>query len=123
MQTEIILLIVCLVCAALIIQFRKTSFVKKYWKYFLILAPGIIILVLKILLVIRQKPGTTSSQTPPLKDEITNIKEKLSEVNTVAKIEASVAKEKNETKMKELQEVQKIPDARERRKKLAQMIG
>jgi len=121
MQTEIILLSVCLICILLLIVFRKNPFVKKYWKYSLILLPGIVILVLKIILVVRQKPE--SSNQSPLKDEVLNIKEKLNEVNTIAKIEASVAKEKNEIKMKELQEVQKISDARERRKRLAQMIG
>jgi glucan phosphoethanolaminetransferase (alkaline phosphatase superfamily) len=120
MTTEVILLVLCCIVIALLIVFRNHSLVKKYWRYSLILAPAIVILVLKILVVIRSKK--TSNQ-PVIKDEITNIKDKLTEVNTVVKVEAAIAKEKNDQKMEELKEVQKITDDRERRKRLAQMIG
>jgi glucan phosphoethanolaminetransferase (alkaline phosphatase superfamily) len=123
MTTEVVLLICCCIVVVLLIVFRKTSFVKKYWRYSLILIPAIVILVLKILAVIRQKTPSSQEQPNVLKDEITNIKDKLNEVNTVVKIEAAVAKEKNDVKMTELKEVQQIKDDRERRRRLAKMLG
>lgn len=97
-------------------------FVKKYWRYSLILIPAVVILVLKIIIVIKQK-NSTVNQPNVLKDEITNIKDKLEEVNTIVKVESAIAKEKNDQKMNELKEVQKISDDKERRKRLAQMLG
>jgi hypothetical protein len=117
------MLIVCCLIIALLIVFRKTTFVKKYWQYSLILIPAIIILLLKIISVIRQPNVVVEQQKTPVQDHIAEIKGKLEEVNAVVKIEAVVAKEKNDVKLQELKEVQKIPDDRERRKKLAQMIG
>lgn len=128
MTTQLVLLSICIVLIVLLIVFRKTSFVKKYWRYALILIPAVLILVVKILATIRQKGTdsnntTTDTGTPVLKDEITNIKEKLEEVNTVVKVEAAIEKTKNEDLMQELKEVQKIPDTRERRRRLAEMVG
>jgi len=119
--TQIVLLTICLIIIVLLIVFRKTDFVKKYWKYFLILAPAIILLVFKILSVLRQK--NVQSDPNAIKDQITNIKDKLNEANTVVQIESSIAKNKNDQKMQELKEVQLIKDDKERRKKLASMIG
>jgi hypothetical protein len=113
---------------ALLIVFRKTSFVKKYWRYALILIPAILILVVKILTTIRQKPKKSFDdpdmvEEPTLKDEITTVREKLEEVNTTVKVEAAIAKTKNDSMMEELKEVQKIPNRRERIRRLAGMVG
>ncbi|MDD5649660.1 MAG: hypothetical protein PHF86_04470 [Candidatus Nanoarchaeia archaeon] len=124
MTTQVELLIVFFIIIVLFIIFRKTSFVKKYWKYAIVLVPAILMITLKILS--RQKTtekNNSEEKNANLKDEIISIKEKLEEVNTIVKVEAAVAVSKNDELMKELKEVQKIPDARERRKKLADMIG
>lgn len=123
MTFEVVLLILIAIIVCLLIIFRKNSYVKKYWRYSLILAPAIILLIFKIIVTIRQKKADDATKPEPLKDEITNIKGKLEEVNTVVKIEAAVAKEKNDVKLAELKEVQKITDDQERRKRLAAMIG
>jgi hypothetical protein len=54
---------------------------------------------------------------------VSEIKEKLQEVNTVVKIEAAVAKTENQQLMTELKDAQKIEDNRERRKRLAELMG
>jgi len=128
MTTQIVLLILCCFVMASLIVFRKTAFVKKYWRYALILAPGILVLIIKILTTIRQNSSNSSGlssndKEPTLKDEITTIKERLEEVNTTVKVEAAIAKTKNEEMIKELEEVQKIPDQRERNRRLAEMVG
>lgn len=127
MSTEIFLLILCLVAITLLIIFRKTAFVKKYWRYALILIPAVFVLIIKVLATIRSNntgsSPTVNSEQNSLKDEVHSIKEKLQEVNSVVKVEAAVAKTNNEQLMDQLKEVQKISDDRERRKRLAEMVG
>jgi len=123
MSIQVVLLLVCCLIVALFIVFRKTSFVKKYWQYSLILIPAIVILLLKIISVLRRPNIVVEQQNSPIQDHIIETKEKLQEVNTVVKIEAAISKEKNDEKLLQLKEVQKITDDRERRKKLAQMVG
>jgi glucan phosphoethanolaminetransferase (alkaline phosphatase superfamily) len=120
MTTQIVLLILCCVIAALMIVFRKTSFVKKYWRYSLILIPAIFILVL---IILKGNKGNTSTNSSTLKDSISDIKGQLNEVNTVVQIEAAIAKTNDDQKMQQLKDAQKIPDDQERRKKLAELIG
>jgi glucan phosphoethanolaminetransferase (alkaline phosphatase superfamily) len=120
MTTQVVLLGLCCVIVVLVIVFRKTSFVKKYWRYSLILIPAILILILVIL---KGNKGNTSTNSSALKDSISDIKGKLNEVNTIVQIEAAITKTNDEQKMQQLKEVQKIPDDTERRKKLAELIG
>lgn len=120
---QIILLVFCCVLIVVTIVFRNTPFVKKYWKYSLILIPTIFMLALKILSMIRTRDVKPSTNLNVLKDEVLNVKEKLQEVNTVVKIEAAVEKTKNDQLMSDLKEAQKIEDNRERRKRLAELLG
>ena len=125
MSWEITGLIAIVLVVILAIIFRKTPIVKKYWKYLLILAPGALVLILKI---IQDAKGTKTEDNveesaSATKEHIQEIKEQIIEVQTVAKIEATVAKTKNDETMKELKEVQAIEDSRERRQRLADMIG
>jgi len=125
MSWEIIGLIAIVLVVTLAIIFRKVPIVKKYWKYLLILAPGALVLILKI---IQDAKGTKTEDNveesaSAAKDHIQEIKEQIIEVQTVAKIEATVAKTKNDETMKKLKEVQTIEDSRERRRRLADMIG
>jgi glucan phosphoethanolaminetransferase (alkaline phosphatase superfamily) len=123
MTTQIILLILCCVIVMLMVIFRKTSFVKKYWRYSLILIPAILILILRIFTIAKSKSTDPSSNSSAVKDSILDIKGKLAEVNTVVQVEAAIAKTNDDQKMKQLKEIQKIPDDQERRKQLAAMIG
>jgi len=101
--------------------FRKTIVIRKYWKISIVLLPIIIVLVLKLIVSIRQRKP--NDQRINLNDEINEIKDRLEEINTTVIIEAKIEKTKNDQLMNELKEVQKINDAKERRKRLAEMIG
>lgn len=126
MSIEIFLLILCVIVVIILFVFRKTTFVKKYWRYALVLIPAIFVLVAKILITIRSKDSnssTTSQGQSVLKNDVITIKDRLQEVNTVVKVEAAAAKTNNEQLMKDLKEAQKIADDKERRKRLAEMVG
>ena len=123
MEFEIILLISIVILFILLFIFRKNPIVKKYWKYSLILIPALLFLILRI--IQKKKTGETGEPAGgfDLNQEINKIKEDLQEVNTVAAIEVSAAKEKNKEKLEQLKEVAKIEDSKERRKKLAELMG
>lgn len=110
----------------LLIIFRNTKFVKQNWKYFLILAPLAILIVLKVIAGSKVKPGKADSGEKPSEDlgqAIEKIKDKLEEVQMETAIEISAAKTKNEEVVKQLEEIKKIEDKSERRKRLAAMVG
>jgi hypothetical protein len=115
------------VISVLLIVFRNTTFVKKNWKYFLILAPLAVLIVLKIIAGRKDPGGTTpvSGDKPndDLEKNMEKLKDKLEEVQMETAIEISAAKTKNEEVVKQLEEVKKIEDKSERRKRLAAMIG
>ena len=125
MSWELLCIMTIVIICTLAAIFRNTTFVKKYWGYLLILIPGAIVLIFKIVQDITDKKRNTTSQASAnnTQEHIQEIKEQITEVQTVAKIEAAIAKTKNDTRMQELKKVQEIEDARERRKKLAAMIG
>lgn len=120
---EITFLIVFIILILLIIVFRKTLLIKKYWYIILIILPAFILISLKFLTIIFSKKPNTNFSSTDLKDQINSIKEKLNESNTIIKIEAISIKTKNEQMKKNLKEVQKIKNDKERQEKLAQMIG
>ena len=125
MSWEIIGLIIIVVIVILSIIFRKNPFVKKYWKYLLILIPGALVLILKIIqdMTVKQKEGQVQVPGSATQAHIQEIKDQVTEAQTVAKVEAAVAKTKNDETMAKLKEVQAIEDDRERRRQLAAMIG
>lgn len=122
MTTQIFLLVLCFIVIALLIVFRKTSFVKKYWRYSLILIPAILLIVFKIMLILKDK-STGNTPSVNLGNEVSNIKGQLGEVNTVVQIEAAIAKTNDQQKIDQLKQIQQIADDDERRKQLAAMIG
>lgn len=132
MSWEWVALICIVIIAVLLIVFRKTSFVKSSWKYFLILAPLFIFLILKIISGKKSDKGgegsnasgsSQSKEADDLEKKIVKLNDKLQEVQTEVAIEVSAAKTKNEGKIKELEEVKKIEDKKERRERLANLIG
>jgi len=127
MSWEWVALIGMIVIGILLIIFRNTAFVKKNWKYFLILAPLIILVILRIISSRKDPGGATSSSSSAKDDELERkmetLKDKLQEVQMETAIEISAAKTKNEEVIKQLEEIKKIEDKSERRKRLAAMIG
>jgi hypothetical protein len=115
-----------IVVAVLLIVFRNTTFVKKNWKYFMILAPLAVLIVLKIITGSKNKDDTPVSGDKPnddLEKTMEKLKDKLEEVQMETAIEISAAKTKNEEVIKQLEEIKKIEDTSERRRRLAAMIG
>jgi hypothetical protein len=132
MSWELLALIISIILIIVLIVFRKTSFVKKTWKYSLILAPLIIFLILKILSGRKSSASgnggsstgnTKSKESDNLEIKIGKLNERLQEVQQEVAIEVSAAKTKNEEKIKELEEVKKIEDKKERRRRLADLVG
>jgi hypothetical protein len=111
----------------LLIIFRNTTFVKSTWKYFIILAPLAILLILKIISDSKSKGDTKPSSGDKSSDDmgksIETLKDKLVEVQMESAIEISAAKVKNEDTINKLEEIKRIKDKSERRKRLAEMIG
>lgn len=122
---ELIFLAGCLFLVVLMFLFRKNPYVKKYWKVTLILIPAVAMVVLKVL-----KNSRNSKTEKDLQDgadelavTIAKVKDDLTEVNLTTAVEVTIAKTKDAETIKELKKVIAIPDKRERRKKLADMIG
>lgn len=127
MSWEWLALIGIAIIGIFLIVFRNTKFVRSNWKYFLILAPLIVLIILRIMSGSRKKddPGSASGKVPEkdLEKTMENLKDRLEEVQMETAIEISAAKTKNEEVVKQLEEVKKIEDKSERRKRLAAMIG
>lgn len=115
------IIILAIVAAAII--FRKTEFVKKNWRYLLILIPAALIIVLKIIQNSRDKTKTDQKKSEELQQTITGVKDQLWEAGAATKIEVAAAREKNEEVLKKLEEIKKITDGEERRRQLAEMIN
>jgi len=125
MSWELLAIIAFVVIAILGFLFRKNPIVKKYWKYGLILIPAVLVIIMRM---INNKNNANREEdieesAGALQDAVSSIKEDLNEASMTAAIEVTAAKTKDEVKVKELQEVVRIKDKRERRKRLAGMIG
>lgn len=128
MSWEIIGLCCVVLLGVLLIIFRKNPYVRKYWKYSLVLLPLVILLILKIINDIRSGSKDPDShagreKAKDLHDKIDKIKDEITEVQMETAIEISAARTKNDQVMKDLEEVKKIEDRKERLQKLADMIG
>ena len=120
MTTGIILCIVLAGLIACLIVFRNTLFVKKYWKYALILIPAFLIVIIK---AFSNKKPPSPGETTELAKALGNVKEKLQEANMTATIEVTAAREKNLVKLEELKKATQIEDDRKRRERLAELMG
>ena len=132
MSWEWLALIAIIIVAILMIVFRKTAFVKKTWKYSIILAPLVIFLILKIISGRKSDKGgqgssasgaPQSKEADDLEKKIVKLNDQLQEVHTVVAIEVTAAKTQNEETIKQLEVVKQIEDKKERRKRLADLMG
>jgi len=96
------------------------TWVKKYWMFGIVVAAGIFTGLVTVA-ARREVKDEVEDAVADAKAADT-IKEKLVEVNSTAKAEIAVAKSKDTEKKKELEEIKKIPDPMERRKRLADML-
>ena len=124
MSWEYVVLGLVAVLVVLMIVFRKNPIVKLYWKYALILLPLVVLIILKLINDIKNKPTTTTPAQPdPLATKIQDIKDDLTEAQMISSVQIAAAKQKNNDTLTKLEEVKKIPDRSERIKQLAAMVG
>jgi len=121
----IILLVVGLI--SLVIYTFVDSRAEKYRKYVIIVIPFIAFLLLYLFK--KKKPNDNSSsqslefQPSEFQQKIEEVKEDIKEVNTIAEIKRKFSEQKKQEDLKKLDEITKIPDKSERRRKLAEMVG
>jgi len=116
----IILLVVGLI--SLVIYTFVDSRAEKYRKYVIIVIPFIAFLLLYLFK--KKKPNdNSSSQSLEFQQKIEEVKEDIKEVNTIAEIKRKFSEQKKQEDLKKLDEITKIPDKSERRRKLAEMVG
>jgi membrane protein implicated in regulation of membrane protease activity len=106
----------------LIAVFWKSQFVRSYWKYALILLPALVVLVLK-LLTAPKDGGKNPKAEQQLQNDIQEVKEKIIEAQKVASVEVTAARAKDNETQKKLIEIKAIPDVKERRRRLAELVG
>jgi len=127
MSWEWVSLVGMIIIGILLIIFRNTAFVKKNWKYFLILTPLVVLIILKIISSRKSSGGNTPSSTnnkdEELERSIGKLRDRLEDVQMETAIEVSAARTKNKEIIEQLEEIKKIEDTSERRKRLAAMIG
>jgi glucan phosphoethanolaminetransferase (alkaline phosphatase superfamily) len=119
---EWLFLILCAVLVILLLIFRKTYVVKKYWRYALILAPFVIVVVIQVMLKVKGK-SSDPSKPDPLIQQMDNLKSNLQEADMVTTIEVTAAKTNDVATLNKLQQVRQIADPEERTRQLAAMVG
>lgn len=99
---------------------RKHPYMKKYWKYSLILIPGLLLILYRLLTA---KKASSPQEDKQLNDAIDGVKEKIEEAYLESAVEVTIARTKDQELIKRLEEIKKIDSRRERAKRLAELIG
>lgn len=123
MSWEWIALIGIAILAILLIVFRKNPYVKRYWKYSLILLPAVFIIIIRLVNRKKDNAGNTQSTNENLSGAIEKIKDDLQETHLETAVEVSAARAKSAEKIKQLEKIKEIPEQKERIRRLADMIG
>lgn len=123
MGWEIAFLVLCVAIAVLLVVFRNTFIVKKYWRYALILLPFVVIVTIQLIIKIKTGGKTTSGEADGLQRSISDLKDNLQEAHNVTTIEVTASKAKDVATLQKLQQVRAIADKDERTKQLAAMMG
>lgn len=123
MSWEWIALISIVIIAILLIAFRKNPYVKRYWKYFLILLPAVFIIVIRLVNKKKDNAGDGQTTDDNLSSAVEKIKDDLQETHLETAVEVSAARARSADKIKQLEEVKKIPNQKERIRRLAGIIG
>jgi predicted nucleic acid-binding Zn-ribbon protein len=105
------------------VAFRKNPYVKRYWKYSLILLPAVFLIIIRLVNKRKDNAGSSQSTNQNLSGTIEKIKDDLQETHLETAVEVSAARAKSAEKIRELKKVKEIPDQKERLRRLADMIG
>lgn len=123
MLWEWIVLVAVAILAVVLFCFRKNPYVKRYWKYSLILLPAVFIIILRLVNRRKDNTGNNPEKDKALAGTIEKIKDDLQETHLETAIEISAAKAKSSEKIKELEKIKQEPDQKKRIERLAGMIG
>ena len=120
-MSEMILAAIAIAIIASVVLLWKKPWFKKYRRYVLIVSPVVFLIITTMVMKRKNKDGDKKSED--LRNKIEDMKEDLKEVQMETAVEVNAARAKNQEVLNELQEVKKIEDKVERRKRLASMIG
>lgn len=120
MSWEIVALVLGSTIVIACFLLRKNPYMKKYWKYSLILIPGLLLILYRLMTA---KKTSTPEEDQQLNDAIDSVKDRIEEAQLEAAVEVTIARTKDQELVKKLQEVKQIEDRRERARKLAELIG
>lgn len=123
MSWEWIALAAVAVLVIVMVLFRKNPYVKRYWKYTLILLPAVAVIVIRLINKRKENAGSDPEADKTLAVAIEKIKDDLNETHLETAIEISAAKSKSAEKIKQLEEIKQEPDQKKRIQRLAGMIG
>lgn len=113
---EIIYLLLVILILVVIGYLFRTG-LKRYWRYGLIVLPFVALVIYKYFF-----KKDKEDKRGDIRKDIERIKEEIEGVKIESVVEMKIAKEKNEELIKQLEEIKKIEDKRERRKRLAALI-
>jgi Ca2+/Na+ antiporter len=114
-----LIILIAFILVMLWVASNNNNTVNKYLKYTLIILFVFVVIILKYIF----KKDKDIFKKDNLQKELDKAKEDIEEVNMEYTIKVTAEKTKNEEMMKQLEEVKKIKDKNERRKRLASLIG
>lgn len=113
LKEDIKMEILIIVAVLLVMGYVFRMEIKKYWRYIVVVVP-FLLLVCRYFLKKNRKGD--------IKVDIERVREEIEGVKIESAVEMKIAREKNEEMMKRLEEIKKIEDKRERRRRLAELI-
>lgn len=119
-MTNFLIIILIVLLLFLVFLFRKE--LKKYWKYLIILIPFVLVVVIKYILRMKNNEDI-KREDDILRKEIDDVKSNIEETQLEYIVEVTASRTKNKEMLEQLKEIKKISDKKERRKKLASLIG
>jgi glucan phosphoethanolaminetransferase (alkaline phosphatase superfamily) len=125
MSWELLGLILIAIIIVLLVVFRKNPYVKKYWKYAFILAPAVIVLTIRLIMIWKEKgqTATNAKDAKTLGNSIQQISTDLQETQMACAAQVAVAKTQSADKITELGAIKNDPDQTSRINRLAALIG
>lgn len=125
MSWELLALVLIIIAVILLVVFRKNVYVKKCWKYALILTPGVIIIFLRLLLIWKEgkQAAADDKGAKTLASTIGQISKDIKETQLTSAVEVAVAKTKSAETIQKLENIKKISDQDEKIKQLAALVG
>jgi len=118
MVSKIIVFLVFVAIIAAVVYLWNNVYFKKYRRYIVVATP---VFVLIVVLMLSKKKGPTPNA--PLDVAKKKLKDDLFEAQLEASIEITAVRTKNQQMIDKLKEVKKIPDKKQRREKLAELLG